>query len=751
MPFDQVAVAGVAPQRRAHVRRSARRTTWPRTSCARYTEVRGAPPAQPVVRAVPCRPRRRDPRAPARPRRSSSWRASASCIGAISTQVQEYRALVAERDALRRNRGDGRRVTEAMEALRPGDVVVVRRRGGRVGGAQARAPARRRQPAGRGRARARRRAARAPDFDGPPRRAATIDLPVPFAPRNPAFRRRPRNACAGSSSTTTAARSRREERRRPSSTQALGDHPLAATRSSSRSSGPRPRSSGSNATCSAPSGGCAAAARAWPGSSTGCCACSSRGATSTAGSSPTPASCSPASTPSPTCSSPRRCAPGCSTACGRRARRASSRCFTYERRGPEGTHPMPPVRWPTKTVAKRGRESSGSGEDLRANEDDAGLPETRPPDPGLLAATCTTGRRGSRSPTCSTTTRLTGGDFVRHVKQVHRPAPPGRRRRARSRDRAHAPARPPTPASAASSPRRASRPAEDRARGREGPAVGAPGGGPGRVARERRRRHPRRRGAATDPGALVEFRPGRRLRSRPGGRAPDRRRRAAGARRWSSSRRAAGRRRRRDHFAVNVVVLGVAPDRAAWLTPSPAAPGAGRRAGRPRRPRDRRGGRQRPVPRRPRRRPAGSSRRRSGRGAGLRARPAGAGRRCAPRLPQGVHLPHPDITQTTGRHVEIRAERGALPLEIDGVPAPPAAARDRRRRPRGVPARGLSDFFAVVPVGRGSRRYHRQPAGTPVRWRRDCWACTPPSTSPPTRRPSSARTSRTSTVRCSRS
>ena len=27
------------------------------------------------------------------------------------------------------------------------------------------------------------------------------------------------------------------------------------------------------------------------------------------------------------------------------------------------------------------------------------------------------------------------------------------------------------------------------------------------------------------------------------------------------------------------------------------------------------------------------------------------------RLPQGVHLPHPDITQTSGRQVEIRADR----------------------------------------------------------------------------------------------
>jgi len=43
------------------------------------------------------------------------------------------------------------------------------------------------------------------------------------------------------------------------------------------------------------------------------------------------------------------------------------------------------------------------------------------------------------------------------------------------------------------------------------------------------------------------------------------------------------------------------------------------------------------------------------------------------RLPQGVHLPHPDIRQTVGRRVEIRAEGRPLPVEIDGVAAPPAS------------------------------------------------------------------------------
>ena len=53
---------------------------------------------------------------------------------AVSPQgdLAEYRQLVAELDQMRRNRGAGRRIAEAMESLRPGDVLTVRRRGGRV-------------------------------------------------------------------------------------------------------------------------------------------------------------------------------------------------------------------------------------------------------------------------------------------------------------------------------------------------------------------------------------------------------------------------------------------------------------------------------------------------------------------------------------------------------------------------------------------------------------------------------------------
>ena len=111
-------------------------------------------------------------------------------VGPDLDSLQEYRALVAELDSIKRDRASGgRRITDAMEALRPGDVVVVRRRGGRVavlshehrrgGGSRLVAVTPGRDVVRLG----------PQDFDSPPRRAATIDLPTPFAPRNPTFRR----------------------------------------------------------------------------------------------------------------------------------------------------------------------------------------------------------------------------------------------------------------------------------------------------------------------------------------------------------------------------------------------------------------------------------------------------------------------------------------------------------------------------------------------------------------------------------
>jgi ATP-dependent RNA helicase HelY len=92
-------------------------------------------------------------------------------------------------------------------------------------------------------------------------------------------------------------------------------------------------------------------------------------------------------------------------------------CFTYEHRGPEDAA-LPPVRWPSSRVAKRARELERLWRDLSANEDDAGLPETRNVDPGLVEAMHAWAAGDSLADVLEDDEDLTGGDFVRHVKQV---------------------------------------------------------------------------------------------------------------------------------------------------------------------------------------------------------------------------------------------------------------------------------------------------------------------------------------------
>jgi ATP-dependent RNA helicase HelY len=77
---------------------------------------------------------------------------------------------------------------------------------------------------------------------------------------------------------------------------------------------------------------------------------------------------------------------------------------------------MPPARWPTKTVAKRARAVERIAQDLRANEDDAGLPETRLPDPGFTPYAYDWAS-GDALADVLDDDEMTGGDFVRHVKQ----------------------------------------------------------------------------------------------------------------------------------------------------------------------------------------------------------------------------------------------------------------------------------------------------------------------------------------------
>jgi ATP-dependent RNA helicase HelY len=91
--------------------------------------------------------------------------------------------------------------------------------------------------------------------------------------------------------------------------------------------------------------------------------------------------------------------------------------FTFQRRGPEGNTPMPPRRWPSQQVARRSRAVEKIWRDLNLAERDERLTETRRPDPGFTAA-IHGWALGDELADVLEDEEMTGGDFVRNVKQT---------------------------------------------------------------------------------------------------------------------------------------------------------------------------------------------------------------------------------------------------------------------------------------------------------------------------------------------
>ena len=91
-------------------------------------------------------------------------------------------------------------------------------------------------------------------------------------------------------------------------------------------------------------------------------------------------------------------------------------CFTYERRGPDGNTPQPPLRWPTTRIADAYRRIERRWRDLNHAEDDLHLPSTRPPDPGFTPVIYEWARGDALADVLAD--ELTAGDFVRQVKQI---------------------------------------------------------------------------------------------------------------------------------------------------------------------------------------------------------------------------------------------------------------------------------------------------------------------------------------------
>ena len=87
--------------------------------------------------------------------------------------------------------------------------------------------------------------------------------------------------------------------------------------------------------------------------------------------------------------------------------------FSYETRGP-GVAPAPT--FPTPELRRRWAEVEKLGAEVNQAEEEAGLPQTRPPDPGFVALAH--GWASGAELYRIMDDEMSGGDFVRNVKQL---------------------------------------------------------------------------------------------------------------------------------------------------------------------------------------------------------------------------------------------------------------------------------------------------------------------------------------------
>jgi ATP-dependent RNA helicase HelY len=334
--------------------------------------------------------------------------------------VQQYRRLLAELDAARREAHTVR--GGRFEALRPGDVVISPRGGGRAVVL--------RQDHGRGRSRVlaltqtRDLVSLGPhDFHGPIRKVATIDLPRPFAPRSKAFQRaavemlrRLRVPSGGEPDDTEPGRSETDERL-GAAQRAVDDHPLhnaGGTELALRAAWQADRIERDIARLER-----RIASRSeslarqfdrvlgvleawgylegWGLSNAGqlLARLNTEGDLVVA----------------------EALREGLLDGTDPATLAALVSCFTFQRRGPDGNEPMPPRRWPNQQVARRTRAIERIWRDLNLAERDERLPETRRPDPGFSAAMHAWADGGELADVLEDE-EMTGGDFVRNVKQT---------------------------------------------------------------------------------------------------------------------------------------------------------------------------------------------------------------------------------------------------------------------------------------------------------------------------------------------
>ena len=327
--------------------------------------------------------------------------------------VGEYRTLVTQLEAARRGRGASSQVSAALERLRPGDLLWVGGRGGRVvvlahDGRRGGRPRVLVLTAGKALVRL-----AADDFPAPPRPIGRIELPEPYAPRNPTFRRE------------TAQRLRRakvRERERHAAPDTIGEleaavaaHPVAtdpARESRLRASASveriereitrlERRVQGRSESLGRQFDRVLGLLESWG---------------YVEGWSLTPPGGILARLYTETdLLLAEAIREGRLDGLTTPETAAVVSCFTYERRGADDAA-APPLRWPTRRVAERAREIESVWQTLVKAEDDARLPETRPPDPGFTPYVYEW-VLGESLATVLDDEELAGGDFVRNIKQ----------------------------------------------------------------------------------------------------------------------------------------------------------------------------------------------------------------------------------------------------------------------------------------------------------------------------------------------
>jgi ATP-dependent RNA helicase HelY len=332
--------------------------------------------------------------------------------------VDEYRRLVGALEAERRERGAARRVADALETLRPGDVVLSVGTGGRVV-VLGRDRRRGRAPRLLALSTARELVRLGPDdFTSPPTPVATIELPEPYAPRTAAFRRlvadrlRRLRVGGGHDQEASPGTAGREEEL----ADAVAAHPLTTdpgreARLQAAASAARlerdvarleRRVRSRSESLARQFDRVLRVLEAWGyidgWALTDAGEMLARLYTET------------------DLLLAETLRQGLLDGLAPPDLAAVVSCFTYERRGPDGQHRAAPP-WPSREVAGRVGNIERIWRELNQNEDDAGLPQTRAPDAGLAAVVHDWVAGQDLATVLADDDEITGGDFVRHVKQ----------------------------------------------------------------------------------------------------------------------------------------------------------------------------------------------------------------------------------------------------------------------------------------------------------------------------------------------